>query len=155
MAIRNLVPWRRNLPVERSFDRIFDEFFNEFQNFGLRPFSGFEPALGAFSPSIDVGETDAEIKVVAELPGLDEKDVEVSLVNNVLTISGEKKSENENKGDNYTHVERSYGAFKRSFRLPAEVEADQVDATYKNGVLTITLPKSAVALAKKIEVKAS
>jgi HSP20 family protein len=143
------------LPVERSFDRLFDEFFNEFRNFGLRPFNGFEQPFGTFSPSIDVSETDSEIKVVAEAPGLDEKDIEVSLANNVLTISGEKKVENEHKDENYHHVERSYGAFKRSFRLPVEVEADQVDATYKNGVLTITLPKSAAAQAKKIEVKAS
>lgn len=151
MTVRALVPWRvrrRGLPVHR-FDRMFDEFFNEFNRAEMRP---FEPA---FSPLMDVSETDTEIKVVVELPGMDEQDIDVSLERNVLTIGGEKKAENRDEGENFYHVERTCGAFKRSVVLPAGVETGKVEATYKNGVLTIVLPKTAAAQARHIEVKAS
>lgn len=112
---------------------------------------------GAFNPQVDVTENDQEIKVAAELPGLTEKDVEVSLANDMLTISGEKRAEKEDKGENYYRMERSYGSFQRTIPLPTEVEANKVDATFKNGVLTVTLPKSAQAVQnrKKIAIKAS
>ena len=163
MAVRTLVPWswrRRRIPVryvnrtpayavQRNHNRLFDEFFNEFSH-----------ALGSsndagFSPSIDISETDTEIKIAAELPGLDENDVEVSLEDNVLTISGEKKAEHENEGENYYRVERSYGSFQRSVTLSHEVETDDIDAIFKNGVLTVVLPKAPEAQAKKIAVKAA
>jgi HSP20 family protein len=110
---------------------------------------------GAFNPHVDVTENDQEIKVVAELPGLTEKDVEVSLANDMLTISGEKKAEKEDKGENYYRLERSYGSFQRTIPLPTEVEADKVDATFKNGVLQITLPKlyPGEGVKKKISIK--
>lgn len=163
MALKNLVPWRRsesNIPVRRSaqvpfyqlqhgIDQLFDDFLGESMNFGLQSFEG------TFSPTVDVSETDKEIKISAELPGLDEKDIEVSLSNDVLTISGEKKSEHEDKGENYHRIERSYGSFQRSIALPGEVDADQVDAKFKNGVLQITLPKTAPTHSKRIEVKSS
>lgn len=165
MAITDLIPWRRAekpVPVkredvedpfyqlQRSMNRLFDEFFN---SFSLSPFEAFNESFGAFSPRVDVSESDKEIKVSAELPGLDENDIEVSLAHNVLTISGEKKEEKEDKGKNYYRMERSYGSFRRSIPLPAEVEPDQVDAQFKKGVLTITLPKTAEAQSKKIAVK--
>jgi HSP20 family protein len=155
MLTRSLIPWRKNLPVQRNFDRMFDRFFNEFENFGLRPLAEFGQHLSVFSPDIDISETETEIKVVAEIPGMDEHDINVSLVNNVLTISGEKKVEHEDKGENYYHVERTYGAFKRNLELPGEVDNEHVDATYKNGILTIVMPKTAQTQTKKIEVKAS
>lgn len=161
MTVRTLVPrsWSRRRipvryvnrapasPVQRNFNQLFDEFFNEF-SFALRPSNG-----AGFNPSVDISENDTEIKIEAELPGLDEDDVEVSLADNVLTISGEKKAENEDEGENYYHLERSYGSFKRSVTLSHEVDADEIDATFKNGVLQITLPKLPDDV-KKIEVKA-
>lgn len=166
MAITDLIPWKWNekkVPVKRdNFDEPFygiqrdmDRFFGDFfgGEFGLSPWSSF----GAFSPQVDVKETDQEIKVFAELPGLDEKEVEVSLSRNTLTISGEKKQEKEDKGENYYRMERSYGSFKRAIPLTTEVEADKVEASFKNGVLTVTLPKTAEAQrqTKRITVRTS
>lgn len=151
MATRALAPFYN---LQRNIDRMFDDFFNEFGNFGLSRFDG-DRSFGAFMPTVDVSETDTEIKVMAELPGLDEKDIDVSLAHNILTISGEKKAEKEQKGENYHRIERSYGSFSRSVTLPGEVDANKVDAKFKNGVLTITLPKTAQAQAKRITVKAS
>ncbi|RME79424.1 MAG: Hsp20/alpha crystallin family protein [Chloroflexi bacterium] len=162
MALKSLVPWKsKNVPVRRiedpflafrrEMDRLFDEFFS---GFGLTP---FESQWGGFQPRVDVAETDKEIKVSAELPGLDENDIEVTLTDDVLTISGEKKEEKEDKGRNYYRMERSYGSFSRSIPLPCQVEQDKVEATFKKGVLTITLPKTAEAQKerKKIAIKTS
>jgi len=165
MAITDLAPWRwgeKRLPVQREeerdpfyalqrrMDRLFDDFFN---GFGLAPFG---ESWGEFSPRMDLSETEKELKVSAELPGLDENDIEVSLTKNTLTIKGEKKKEKEAKGQNYYRMERSYGSFWRSLPLPCEVEGDKVEATFKNGVLTITLPKTEEAQkhTKKISIKA-
>ncbi|NIP28100.1 MAG: Hsp20/alpha crystallin family protein [Phycisphaerae bacterium] len=156
MSITDLMPWRSEereesplYPLRRRVNRLFDEFVDEF---GLRPFTerGVE-----FYPSVDITENEREIKVSAELPGLSEDDIDVSLTHNLLTIRGEKKAERKDEGENYYRLERSYGAFQRSIPLPVEVEADKVEATFKNGVLTITLPKSAEAQqrTKKITVK--
>lgn len=161
MAIRNLVPFgKKNVPVKREeedpfallkreMDSLFDNFY---RGFDIGP---FESRLGAFSPKVDVTENDKEIKISAELPGMDEKDIEVSLHNDMLTIKGEKKEEKEDKGKDYYRMERSYGSFLRTVPLPAEVETDKVEAKFKKGVLSITLPKTAKAVAetKKIAVK--
>ena len=130
-------------------DSLFDNFY---RGFDIGP---FESRLGAFSPKVDVTENDKEIKISAELPGMDEKDIEVSLHNDMLTIKGEKKEEKEDKGKDYYRMERSYGSFLRTIPLPAEVETDKVEAKFKKGVLSITLPKTAKAVAetKKIAVK--
>jgi HSP20 family protein len=164
MTVRSLVPryWvRRSLPVRRvnggstySIDRLFDHLFNDFGSLALRPFGEPGKSLSNFNPKLDVSETETEVKVTAELPGLDEDDIEVSLTHNILTISGEKKTEKEDKNESYYHIERSYGAFKRSVALPSEVEGDQVEAIFKNGVLTVALPKTAEAQSKKIDIKA-
>jgi HSP20 family protein len=166
MAITDLVPWKwgeRKVPVRREgedsflelgrgMNRLFDEFFDDFS---LTPFSAFGEQFDAFKPRVDVSESDTDIKVAAELPGLDENDIEVSLAHNLLTISGQKKDEKEDKGQNYYRMERSYGSFKRTIPLPSEVESNKVDATFKKGVLTITLPKTAEARErKKISIKA-
>ncbi|NJN99424.1 MAG: Hsp20/alpha crystallin family protein [Anaerolineales bacterium] len=169
MAIKDMVPWKKsdkNVLVRRhddpftgfrdEMDRLFDDFFG--RGFGLTPFEGGAmDHFGTFNPQVDVTENDKEVKITAELPGLSEQDVEVSLSNDVLTISGEKKHEKEDKGDNYYRMERSYGSFQRTIPLPAEVQSDKVDASFKNGVLTITLPKSPQATQnrKKIAIKAS
>jgi HSP20 family protein len=169
MAIKDMVPWKKNdknVLVRRQedpftafryeMDRLFDDFFG--RGFGLSQFEGGSlDRFGAFNPQVDVTENDQEVKVIAELPGLTEQDVEVSLSNDVLTISGEKKHEKEDKDENYYRMERSYGSFQRAIPLSAEVESDKVDATFKNGVLTVTLPKSPQAAQnrKKIAIKAS
>jgi HSP20 family protein len=106
---------------------------------------------------MDVTERDGEIELTAELPGLEEKDVEVTLVDNVLTIRGEKKAEKEEKDQNRRIVERSYGAFSRSLELPAGIKPDDIIATMKNGVLTVKLPKTAQIRAEpaKIAIKSA
>ena len=106
-------------------------------------------------PAIDVTETDGQIEITAELPGLEEKDVQVNVADNVLTIRGEKKAEKEDKQKDYHVVERSYGSFYRAFELPAGVDADKIKADISKGVLKVTVPKPAPKQAKKIDVKAA
>jgi len=132
--------------LRREIDGLFDGFLS---GFGA-PARGLE----AFNPSVDVAENDKEIRITAELPGVEEKDVEVSLSGNGITIRGEKRAEKEEKGEERYRLERSYGAFRRSFSLPCEVDAGKAAASFKKGVLTVTLPKSAeAAKTKKIAVK--
>jgi HSP20 family protein len=104
-------------------------------------FAGFERGLAW--PNVELGETDREIRITAELPGLDEKDVELVVEDGVLTLRGEKRSEVEDKGRGYS--ERSYGRFERRIGLPKGIEPDKANATFRNGVLTVTLPKSAAS----------
>jgi HSP20 family protein len=120
------------------------------------PFRRAEAAFRTM-PAVDVAETDQAYEIKAELPGLDEKNIEVKVANGVLSIKGEKQEEKEEREKDYYRRERSFGSFERSFQLPDDIEADKIEATFKNGVLSVTLPKSAEARqqAKKIEVKAS
>ncbi len=122
--------------------------------------SDFEPFERFFSgwpaiPAVDLVEKDGEFAITAELPGLDEKNVEVKLSNGTLTISGEKKDERENKEKDYYFSERRYGSFKRAFRLPDGVDTDKIEAAFDKGVLTVRLPKTVEAqkAEKKIEIK--
>ncbi len=146
-----LIPWRRHRDV--------DVFGNEMDNLLDRFFEGqptrFFGEDGGWLPSVDLSETDKEFIVKAELPGMDAKDINVSLENDVLTIRGERKHEHEEKKENFHRIERSYGSFCRAFRLSRDVDGAQVDADYKNGVLKIRLPKSGKNGEKKIEVKAA
>jgi len=157
MAIRDLIPWSRGrdvavrrgddlnpfLALHREMNRLFDDFF---RGFDLAPFGTdrfFDRAIGW--PNIEVSETDKDIKVTAELPGLDEKDVQVELANGTLTIKGEKRTETEDKDRLFS--ERYYGRFER--RIPVEdVDEDKVSASFKNGVLTVTMPKLPQAQSK-------
>lgn len=104
-------------------------------------------------PCLDVSETKNNIVVKAEVPGMDAKDIDISLVGNALTIKGEKKQEREEKDENYHRIERSYGAFSRSVRLSQDVQSDKIKANFENGVLKITLPKSEEAKAKEIKIR--
>jgi HSP20 family protein len=163
MALRELMPWRRKdlalgsekenpfQAMQREINRVFDRFSH---GFGWGDLAEREAPLGGFFPSVDVSETDKEIHVTAEIPGLEAKDLDVSLSGSNLVIRGEKKAEKEEKGEQYYHKESSYGAFHRSIPLPAEVEEDKIEATYKKGVLKISLPKSPEAqkVRKKITV---
>ncbi|HEY6028485.1 MAG TPA: Hsp20/alpha crystallin family protein, partial [Pseudolabrys sp.] len=118
-------------------------------------FTGSNGNISMLVPSTDVTETDKEIEITAELPGLEEKDVQVNLADGVLTIRGEKNAEKEEKDKNYRLVERSYGSFERSIELPDGVKSEDVKATIAKGVLTVKVPKPAPAQAKKIEVKSA
>ena len=130
-------------------NRLFESFHTGFE---LTPFASAD-----WAPRINVAENDKALLVTAELPGLDEKDIEVSLESGTLTIKGEKKEEREEKGKNYFRSERTFGSFQRSIALPCEVAEDKIEAQYKKGVLNLTLPKMQEAAAKerKIAVKAS
>jgi HSP20 family protein len=135
-----------------EIDRLFDDF-----GFGRSLLPRFaEPFAGELSPNVDLAETEKEVIVTAELPGIDEKDVDVTFADGVLTIRGEKKAEKEDKGKSFHRVERSYGAFSRAIGMPSEVDDAKVEAKFTKGVLTVTLPKkpAAQASAKKIAVKA-
>jgi HSP20 family protein len=106
-----------------------------------------------WTPAFDITENEKEYVVTAELPGIETKDLDVTLSEGLLTVKGEKKQEHEEKRGNYHRVERHYGAFQRTFRIPGKVKADKIDANYKDGVLRLTLPKAEESEAKKITVK--
>jgi len=130
--------------LHNEMDDLFDGFFR-----GLdRPFAGYKAW-----PAIDVAEEENEIVVRAEVPGCKAEDVDISVYGNTLTISGEKKLEEEKKEKGYYHIESSYGSFRRELALPTDVDPDKVEATCKDGVLSITLPKAATAKAVKVKVK--
>lgn len=128
------------LDLREQMDRLFDNFFGT----TVEPFGWGREGRVAMMPRVDVSETPDAITIKADLPGLDEKDVELTLDGGVLTLKGEKKAEKEEKDEakHYHVVERSYGSFLRTFRLPDTVEADKVAATFDKGVLTITMPKT-------------
>ncbi len=134
-----------------------NELFTQPTGFFARPislFRGAEAALAApgFVPPVDVYEDEQNIVVTAELPGIEEKDLNISVENNVLTITGERKMEKEEKKENFQRIERRYGRFTRSFTLPATVDAENVSADFTNGILKITLPKLAEAKPKQIKI---
>jgi HSP20 family protein len=136
---------------QKELNNLFDDFFSGFE---VMPFD--EKAV-SFNPKVDMTEDEKEIKVTAELPGLEEKDIEVNLTRDILTIKGEKTQEKEEKGKETYYSERSYGSFTRTIQIPSEVEHDKIDATFKKGVLNITLPKFAkpVEQQKKIQIKSA
>jgi HSP20 family protein len=133
-------------------NRMFEDFA---QSFDLEPWPGWETEH--FHPRTDVSESDDEVVVTAEMPGLEEKDFELGLSGDLLTLKGEKRHEHEEKRKGAAHrIERSYGSFQRTIKLPCEVDADKANAEYKNGVLNVTLPKapSAKRSSHRIDVKA-
>ncbi len=133
----------------QEVDKLMDDFFGGFdlRHFSTRP--------DRFMPQMDVVDTDKVIMVSAELPGIDDKDIEISLTSEDLTIRGEKKEETEEKGKDYYRSERSYGSFTRTIPLPVEVDTAKAEASFKKGVLTVKLPKTKEALGgtRKIQVK--
>jgi HSP20 family protein len=162
-AEKAAAPWRPFASLRQDIDRLFEDVDRDFWGFPFRrsvfdiePFWRHEVSWAA-TPAVDITETDKAYEIVAELPGMDEKNIEVKLDNGSLTIKCEKQEEKEEKKKDYYLQERRFGSFERCFRLPDSVDKDKIDATFKKGVLTVTLPKSAEAqkAAKKIEVKAS
>lgn len=145
--MRALAPWAPLTSFKQEMERLFDRF--------VEPrWDAFE-AAGEWAPKLDISETKDTVVVKAEIPGVEQKDIEVSLQEGVLTIKGEKRQEKEEKDERHHRVERSYGAFMRSVRLPATVEGEKVAASFKSGVLTVTLPKAPAAKGTTIPVKAA
>jgi len=158
MAFKNNLPKDLAKKAEHPIDqfreemnRLFDSFF---RGFDIEP---FDTRGGVFSPKVDVVETETEIRVSAELPGMDEKEIDVSLAKDSLTIRGEKNLEKDETGKDYYRMERSYGAFSRTIPLPVQVDPEKVSAEFRKGVLSVVLPKAkeAVQKSKKISVKGS
>ena len=159
MNLKSLIPVGRQrglaragnpfLSLQNEIDRLFDDFTRGFPTLG----NGMTTNVAL--PTMDVAETDKEIEITAELPGLEEKDVQINVADNILTIRGEKKAEKEEKDKNYRLVERSYGSFERSLELPDGVNADAITANIDKGVLKVVVPKPAPAHVKKVEVKSA
>ncbi len=156
MNMRDLIPWGRNqqttpsryreegdpfMTLHREMNRLFDDVF---RSFDVAPFGSLTGAGRTMGwPSVELSETDKDLRISAELPGMDEKDVEVLMQDRVLTIRGEKKSEVEDKERAFS--ERTYGRFERRIPLGQDLDEDKVEASFKNGVLTVTIPKTAQA----------
>jgi HSP20 family protein len=153
--MRSLIRWNPRNDVEvndpfRGFDQMFDDLW---RNWPARFVS--EGSTGLLRPAMDVIESDKDLTIRVDLPGLKPDDVKVEVEDNILTVSGEVGDTVEKEGDRYHYRERSYGAFQRSVRLPGSVDTDKVDATFENGVLNIILPKLPQAQPKQIAVKAN
>lgn len=162
MNVRDLIPWGRKaeshpvpyrdhdysyspvLALHREMNRLFDDVFRSFDL--ATPFSAGS-GWSAGWPSVEISETEKEIRVLAEIPGLDEDDVELVLEDDALVLRGEKRSESHETGGRQ-FSERFYGRFERRIPLPAEIEEDKVKADFRNGVLTVTMPKTARAMAR-------
>lgn len=155
MSVRDLIPWGRNNQapanygrgdqrpfsvLHREMNRMFDDVFRGFD--ARFPTFGSPLSFQQGWPRIDVSETDSEVRITAEMPGMEEKDIELLLDGDVLTIRGEKRSEADENGKDRQFSERFYGRFERCLSLNAEIDKDKVDASFKSGVLTITVPKT-------------
>lgn len=155
---------RREAPVRQGLEghpvdffrgemnRLFDDFF---KGFGMRPFSEETESFGVFNPMVDMTEDESSVQITAELPGMDEKDIEINLNKDSLTIKGEKKTESEKKDKESYYTERSFGSFTRVLPIPADVDPEKAEAVFKKGVLNITLPKlvKEKKAQKKIKIK--
>ncbi len=145
--LRDVTSWHPVKDFEdmhREIDRMFSSFRSDAHD---------EEASKTLMPAVDIVERENDFNIKLELPGVEKKDVKITVQNDILTIKGEKKQESEKKGENYHRVERSYGIFQRSFTLPSSVNSEKIDASYDNGVLTVSVPKLEEAKPKEIEVK--
>ena len=145
MALTRWDPFRDLSIMQERMNRMFED--------AGRGWRGDEPsATTTWSPAVDIYETDNEIQVQAELPGVDRKDISLNLEKNVLTLKGERRFEKETKQENYHRIERAYGGFSRSFAIPAIVDDDKIRAEYKDGILRIALPKKEQVKPKQIQI---
>ncbi len=145
MPIVRWEPFRDLITTQDRMNRLFNETLG-------RAFGEEGARAGAWIPAVDIYETEQNVTVKAELPGIDPKEVEVTVHEGTLYLKGERKYEKEVKEEHYHHVERAYGSFARSFELPASINEDKVEADFKDGVLTLTMPKREEAKAKKIKI---
>ena len=151
MAIVRWEPFRDLLAIQDRMNRIFDESFR-----GLNRQNEDDWALGgAWAPLVDIYEREGNLELKAELPGVDPKDVDVRVENNVLTLRGERRIDKDVKRESYHRVERAYGSFSRSFTLPSMVDTEHIKAEFKDGVLHLTLPKKEEAKPRQISIKIS
>lgn len=159
----NLIPWRNKNKQNETYDiepyDMMDRFRSEMDRTFDRLFGGLAGRDGGsmmqtFAPSLDVTETDTEFVVRAEVPGMEPKDIDITITGQQLVLSGEKKESSERKGENFFHSERRFGSFRRSITLPSTVDVERVAAEHKNGVVHITLKKREGAQPKKITVQA-
>ena len=141
MSLIKWSPYRNLISLPDEIDRFFN-------GFGL----DLNVSDSVWSPTVDISETENQYEVNAEIPSLKKEDIKLSVEDNVLTLSGERKVEKETDKKNYHRIEREYGKFERSFRLPKEVDAENIKAKYKNGVLTVQLPKTEAVKPKEIAV---
>lgn len=150
MAIVRWEPFRDLMSLQDRMNRLFDESFRGASRSGA---TDDDWALGgSWAPAVDIYEQEGNIVLKAELPGVDSKDVDIRLENNVLTLRGERKLDTEVKRENYHRVERAYGSFTRSFTLPTVVDQEKIKADYRDGVLRVTLPKREEAKPKQISI---
>jgi len=150
MAILRWQPFCDLMATERGFDRLFRDAFSS-----VLPVREGELPTRAWAPAVDICENENNIVLKAELPGVDPKDVEVRVEDNTLYLKGERKFEKDTKEENYHRIERSYGSFARSFALPNSIDAEKVAAEYKDGLLTLTLPKREETKPKTIKINVS
>lgn len=146
ISMAEITIWRPFQELRKEVDRLFQEFFGK--SYFPERWEGIE-----WVPSIDVSETEDEIIVKADIPGVKPEDIEINLVDNVLTIKGEKKREKEEKKENFYRVERYCGTFMRSIQIPSEVDVEKIKAQYKDGVLKVTLPKKPESKGKTIKIE--
>jgi HSP20 family protein len=140
-----LIPLTGAGPLKHEMERLFDRFFE--------PGDSETFAMGEWAPRLDVSETKDALIVKVEVPAIDPKEIQLSIMEGVLTVKGEKKEEQEDKDEKYYRVERTYGSFSRSVRLPTPVDESKVSASFKNGLLTVTLPKTQAARSTAIPIK--
>ena len=143
--------------LHQEMDQLFDHFF---RGFGISPFRASGPfsnslAAGLLKPTLDIGANDKEYAISIEVPGVEQKDIKLEIANNTLTVSGEKRQKTEEKEKNYYRMERSYGSFERILSLPEDADQDLIQATFKNGLLSITMPRKKLARSdvKQIAIK--
>lgn len=149
MTTSSLTPWSPSSLWNTRAYRLLDQAFNDFLT-PMRPSE--EVANRAWSPAVDIQETDEALTLTAELPGLKKEDVSITLENGILTLSGERQFEHEDKRDDYHRIERAYGRFTRSFTLPSNVDGANVKARFEDGLLRITLPKAEEARPRTIQI---
>jgi HSP20 family protein len=141
-----LAPWTGLSAMKKDMDRLFDQFWEaDYPRL---------PAFGEWAPVLDVSETKDAVLVKAEVPGMDPQDIQLTLQDQTLSLRGEKRQEKEEKDEHYYHIERSYGAFARAVRLPAPVDGSKVTATFKHGLLRVTLSKAPAAKGATVPIKA-
>jgi HSP20 family protein len=146
MAIVRWEPFPDLMTLQERMNRVFDESVGRHRG-AQEPLNS-----GAWSPAVDIYETEQDIVLKAELPEINQKDIDIQLENNTLTLRGERKFERETKEENYHRVERAYGSFCRSFTLPSTVDQDKIKAEYKDGILKVTMPKREETKPKQIKV---
>lgn len=145
MAIIRWDPFKDSMSLRKRMDKLFDDFFTEKDE-------GKEMISGTWSPSVDINEAGNALVLTAELPGIEEKDIEIEIEGNTLTLKGKREFEKETKKEDYHRIERSYGSFYRSFTMPNYVDQDKIEAKHDRGLLKITMPKKPELKPKKVKI---